>query len=636
MQTRALTVSNPKEQAEARSRLLRAAVSIVVERAPDHDMATVFNAFLTHVAKDNNLDLTRPIHVARAEAIIAVTLNLGLEIHAGEDANKAALALFKKPIPVFKLGERTVAELRNRIAKVIKKAVISVKSGRKYKYYGVTDTETEQQLAEWNQGQLTDHPLLPPATRSEIQRIELVLDRVEQEIRLSRKVNWLDIFGRNQGTCNFAAEHFRRPKQHILNPAGGVWRPFVTSLVAKVLTSTWDKSRFFLGNQAQINLERYLVITEDALREILELVMFEPEEINRKAIEAAAKITAAALNQTDRWNVNSVFSSNCNDEEIHEILDLAAQALESFAHDARAFYLAIASVERPSRAELDRFWRSRLLLHNDSATRPLQDRLNEEEALHHQPWKRLPDTRNLTEVLSCIAGFAVWPIEERIGFVSEYNFERVVTKERDFEDAAKLLLKIFELICDLEGDQNDYVQMIAEQIDWRSRSKLVAEICRLAKSELFNDQLNWISTQTQWNKEALNNLNCGNVYGVGLGPAIQAIGHNLNENDWRNLTPVGMGPSTERVGIFFSALDDQQRVRFVVSLDTMRMGGYLDGLPIKQILELFAPIAARIKSDPEYKKEFERWYGGFAGSYSNQLRLKNPEADRALNDLLNN
>ncbi|MFH1315363.1 MAG: DUF6178 family protein [Candidatus Uhrbacteria bacterium] len=634
MQTRALTVANPKEQAEAKSRLLRAAISLIIERVPNHDLTHILQAFLEYVAKRDNFDLTRPNQMTRAEAIIIVTLNLGLEVHANNNVNKAAKALYKKPVLVFQLGEKTVADLKTRIAKVVKQAVVPVKVHKRYKYYGVTDAETEQQLANWNSGQLSEHSILPLANLSEIQLIEQVLDRVEQEVCLSRKVNWYEILGRSRGICHFAAKYFLRSRRETINPAGGIWRPFVTSLVAKVLTSTWGNSNIQLGNLAQLNLERYLVITEEALREILDLVMFEPEKISQQAIPAAVKITTAAMDSTIHWHEHGVFSDKCNQDEVREILGLASQALERFATDARTFYLAVTSVDQPSRAELDRFWRSRLLLHNETATRPLQARLDEEVALHHQPWQKLPKTRNLAEVVSCIAGFTVWPIAEQVRFATEYDFERTIAREGQLDQVVNQLNKIFQLVSELDSDHNNYVQMIIERINWSSRVNLVVELCKRSKADQRSAEMDWISSHTKWNKQALFELSRENIYGIGLGPAIVAMREQLNETDWREIMPVGMGPSNELIKVFFMALNEEQRARFIVMLDTTRFSSILNRFSIKELEEVFAPIVRRLKSDPGYKKEFNHWYDGNTNSYSQQIRLRDPEKDYALLNLL--
>ncbi|MDP2631301.1 MAG: DUF6178 family protein [Candidatus Uhrbacteria bacterium] len=618
-----LVVVNPEERAHQKSELLRNALERLAERGVEVEFASALETLTLHVIRRESFDQRNPRLVNRAKGIVIVTLNLALEYATKGDVEKAANALRKNSLEkIFLIGEKKVQELIVRIEKVFNASYIRVVIDRKVAYYGISDAQTESRLRDWHDGHISDHNHLPPATMAEIQPILDTLDRVEREIYLAKKVDWDTVL--SPVVNDFAARFFCREKRTEKSEAGGIWLPFLASLMVNALTAGYgvsaSGSSYRLGSGRGVDL--YLMLQDSAIVEFLELVMFEYEALPRRAPSAAAKIATSAFKK--HGPEANVFCKPCTDKEVFEILAMAAVAMNAVAEKVRDFYMGVTSVAEPTHTELDRFWRTQLFIHS---TVNVADRLIQSNVKAKRPWENLSETKNLSDVARLIVGFQAWPTEEQISFLKTFDVNQRFCATPGKGDKIKAIFGIWKSLRGSPTDPNYSSLFTRKCIDWTNKSSLVVAMCKYEDiAEGYLNLIAEVAGLVDWTYPmVLDAFACGHRWHQVSKVALRKTLAFLNDENWIHLIEVANNSeSSVFVGDLIDLMDESIRSRHFLRLRAGYVAISMFGWSANRIVAFFEPLFIAKRHDAEFRSDFVHWEEGIGRKSSFLLREGTP------------
>ncbi|MFH1631525.1 MAG: DUF6178 family protein [bacterium] len=621
----AIQVMDAHEQAKQKSAFLRLAIERIEESGAELDIADELQKCVVRVVQREGFDQRNPGLMKRAEAIVYVTVNLGLEYATKGNIDKAVTGLSRNPLSAFfQIGEKHVAELHRRVEQVRHDALISFVIDKKRRFYGVTDAGTEAQLTQWAEGRLSDHPVLPPATMAELQYVVDVLDRVEREIALAKKVDWLEAL--NPELNSFAARYFRRKTRNQSNPAGGVWNPFLASLMVNAMTSGWGTrvSGGFGGlDRAGRAAEEQILLIDRSVREFLEIIMFDYEQLLSRVPEASAKIAKAAfLKETSVLSGGyglskvvgmTIFAKKCSEAEVHEIIAMAGKALQGVADRVRDFYMGVESVDEPQHEEIDSFWRSQLFIHS---TVEVSRRLDEEEMKAKRPWETVDKVDALKDLVKHLKAFHKWPEDARRKFLDTFDFDVCLSKKMDLAKKAELVMEFWSILqgSKHQGERNDATLVTAERIDWTSQASLVLELCKSTDAKGCVNYIYSAAQKVDWTPQRILTFMDPLIAWEGyqaLSAALHKDGGKLSLDEWTRLidgTATKNGP--EAFLRVWNAMPEEYQLELILKTRPNWVSSYFNDLDPKKASAFFRKLLQERSKDPEYRREFYLWYSG--------------------------
>ncbi len=585
-----LATTRPEDQARAKSRLLTQAVEQIVASGAELDLSVAFRDILGHIIRANGLDQRDSGATAKAQAIAIVTLNLGLEYAAKGDVNKAVTALSRNPAQkIYAVGEKVVTELQKRVADVWSAAVISVRHRTGTVFYGVTDQATEDLMVRWATKGLSDHPFLPPGTLDEIETIKATLNRVERETQLAHKVNWAEILS-DGDTTRFTAELFLRPSNEVTNPLGGIWKPFLLSIITQAMTRGWER-----------NQKRLAFVDRDTIVEFVELVTFDFNRVGERAASAAMHIERVATKQEGR-----LFKEACTTEEVQEIFAFAQSSMDEHAREARRFCFEAEDLDAVSEADLDRFWRERLFL---SSNVPYDVRV----AGSDRSWQQLPQAKTLAALKGVVKNFAKWPPEQRENFFASTKLDPMLDAITEINKQVAELNALCQTLDPSEKNPVYAIELIRRTIDWSERLDLLLAWRFKARGAHAEKVEREAGALVRWTMAKIRLLYGARALNAFLGQAVRQIGSGLTEPEWTEIILLASADSTSPTEDVWRTMDEERQRRDFMKFRAQAFSIMLGRWEWAAVRDFFEPIFKARANDPKFTAAFKDWLDGGAG-----------------------
>lgn len=572
MSNTALATTRPEDQAKEKSRLLQEALLRISELGLELDIATGIEKILIHIVHDYAFDRMDVQTQAKAQGIAIVTINLGLEYATKGDVDKAVAALTKNPVEkIFLIGKKLSDELLTRVRTTWEQAAIESNATLLRGAYGITDKATEAQLVRWIEHGVSDHPFLPIGTMAEYNAVKSVLDRVERETVLAQKVQWSEVFA--DADSRFTADIFRRGAKLTPNPLGGIWKPFLLSLITQAMTGGWTR-----------NQRRLAFVDREAIVEFVELVTFEFRKLHERAGLAAERLAEIAM-QT------GVFKTACSRAEIEEMFGFAQAWMEELSTEAKTFCFAAEDLDAVTDIEVDRFWRTRLFL---SSHVPYNVRMAESS----EPWKQLPKATTFAALRRVLKDFPHWPESERERMLETFKLDPLLDAITGVDKQAE---ELYALPITTE--------LATRTITWTHRSKLLMALRRHAEHGRFHETVQAIATCVQWDYDQIVPL-FGTTERDFIGSAIRSCTPPLSQEQWEDAcrrATADHGTSVEEV---WSAMDDAQQEALFMHFTARAVSAAMNKWPIARVETFFRKVIGEMHSDRPRTLAFERWFKG--------------------------
>jgi hypothetical protein len=537
----ALTIHRPQERAHEKSALLQLALQRIAQQNASLDFDNAATGLIARIFAERGFTQRSERHTAIAQAIIIVRINLGLDRATGGDVEKAVRALSQNPIEkIYLLGEKTVADLRERAVTVWKSAVVSVRTrfDRSARYYGVTDEETERLLEKWATKGLEDENGLPPSTMEAIDKIAETLKRVETETRLAKNVNWATILqgSGEYGFTTFAATAFKRGARNARNICGGVWPVFLISVLANILTADDETEKRDIG------IRCFVYLTPSRLEKFISLVLYEPESIAERRIRISVGFSKIAF-RSDSVS-QDVFHTALDGTAVQdELLPMLARALQRFAGQVREVFFGANSgkAEQAQDTGFDAVWSTRFFLTSQANT---NHRLHVLDVAKHKPWERADAIQNIEQLSQWLMAFRHWPEDKQVLVFQSGVLQRVLTVSPFRRNASGTIIRetmdrsgehFMQMLGSLRSGGTDFLPMFREM-----RAKEMHPDWITVGSILLKDDIAWfvlLASKPKWTLQALRDFfDRGHQYHEELTFVIlQTVAEKLDTGSWREI-----------------------------------------------------------------------------------------------------
>lgn len=619
----ALTVHRPQERAREKSALLQLALQRIARQGETLDFENAAERLIARVFSERGFSRRVERHLSLAQAIVIVRINLGLDRATGGDVEKAVGALTKNPIEkIYLLGEKTVAELHERATKLWRSALVAVQTRYDHgpRYYGVTDEQTESSLETWVSKGFNDDNDLPPATMEEVRTITEVIDRVETEVKLAKKVNWdaiLDGSG-TYGFTVFASTAFKRASRHERCCNGGVWPVFLISLIANVLTDTAYGIVDSTAKEAGSGIRRFVYASPGVLETFIQLMLYEPERIVEEHIRITVGVSKIAF-RSDRTN-SEVFQKELSEKELQELLQMIGPTLQRFANKIREILFG----KKDARAEsqkvvgFDEAWNLHLFLLSPTSS---DYRLRVLDASRQKPWERAGAIKDIEQLNQWLMTFKHWPDDKHaVAFESgvlprvlasspfERNASGVITRERVTQPGRHFV----QALEALRTDSIDYLPVFREMQaggispDW------------ITVGSTFADRdASWLAqlaSKPKWTTSAVHTFfDRGHSHNSELTSAIlQTLASELRAEDWRELAERCRASGS--AAAVWNTMPEDVRVETLFSFSSSLIGGLLGRQTVEEVVKIVQEALVKWQQRTESPKLLEIWFRGAYGS----------------------
>lgn len=587
-----LVSARPEEQARAKSRLLNSAIERIRESGGELDLTAGLQAILVHIIRDRKFDQLDAQTLPKAQAIAIVTTNLGLEYATKGDVDKAVLALTRNPIEkIFTIGEKLNDELQVRVGKVLAKAVLSVRFANITTYLGVTDATTEAQLTVWHKKGVSDHAYLPLSTIEEYETVTKTLDRVERELYLASKVDWQEVFA-DYGASRFTLEIYRRQNKESCNHLGGVWKPFLLSLIVQAMTGGWSR-----------NTRRLAFIDRQAVVEFVDLVTFEFNRVSERANTAAERILKVAHHKHER-----LFKDACSKSEVEEIFALVSGWMNDLASEAKRFCFGLDDLETASDVEVDRFWRTRLFLSSDV---PYAVRVAESAEL----WRQLPQVKTLAALTRVVKDLALWPEGERENFLANTKIDPLLDAIPAEKQSAALYL-FWRALGD-ERASAVYALTVVERglINWTERFDLLLALRNETDYGRFIVAVNAAARRVRWDLDRVGKLKERRAFGAFIGTAFRELKPNLDNRERQQVITLAGSETLGAVDQIWSELTETERARDLFMFTGRDVSRLMMDWKWEAVEAFFRPLLAARAGEGDFRQQFVLWLDGRSRSH---------------------
>lgn len=597
-----LATSRPEDQARAKAEFLYRAIQQIAQVGVEIDLATGLTAVLARVTRAFNLSQRDPLYTPKAQAIAIVTINLGLEYATGGDLDKAIKALTRNPIEmIYAIGEKVTDELRKRVIQVQADAFVSARRDNGVTiYFGVTDQATETQLQNWVIKGLCDHPFLPVGSMTEVNVINAVLDRVVRETALAKKIGWNQILGSDSEAARFSSKIFARRHKDESNTQGGIWKPFLLTLIMQAMTDGWNRNRNSIA-----------FVDRHAIIEFLDLVNNHFDEINDRAGLAIMRITQVATRK-----YGDIVRSAFTPDEIEEIFSFAQSCLFELSEQAQAFYAAHNDEEILNVEVVDRFWRERLFL---SSTIPYDVRIAESSAA----WEKASQMKTLAALTRLVRDFKSWPVEAQIKFFKELNLNPLIDGIDRADAQAKALYELFKA---LEANETSFANtrtVVLQGINWSQRINLLIALQQEEAFKRFGPAIVAAAELINWNFQQILALRQNNASRAYLGAALRHVDTPLTEGQWAKVYELASSDCGFSIAQVWGAISKEQQNRDFMKFTAREFSSMASVWTWEKVRDFFEPILKLHGTSQAFREQFRNWYAGLTNRSYEFIPSKN-------------
>ena len=591
MDSYSLATAKPEDQARAKARLLYEALQQIASSGAELDLSSGLNAILARVTRAFGLSQRDPLYTAKAQAIAIVTINLGLEYATGGDLNKAVNALTRNPIEaIYAIGEKISTELRDRVIQVQADAFVTIRRDScASTYYGVTDSQTETQLSNWVTKGLSEHQFLPISSMVEINAIKAVLERVMLETALAKKIDWSHVLGEQTEEARFSAKLFARVRKDTYSIRGGVWKPFLLSIIMQAMTEGWIRNK----NQLAF-VDRFAVI------EFLDLVNNHFDEISGRANLAIYRITQVATRK-----YGDVVRISYTPNEIEDIFSFAQSCLYELSQQARDFYAEKTDAEILNAEVIDRFWRDRILL---SSTVPYDVRIAESGAA----WEKLSQMKTLTALTHLVKGFQHWPIAEQERFSAIIDLNSMLDAIGSPSDQSKALYELWQALGPVEKTIGTARSIILNCINWTKRTNLLVALYDGADYRHYANAITEGAGLADWNFDQILSLQKNNAGRAFLEIALRCVSTTLTQEQWNKIYELASSDCGLSIEQAWNAMGADRQAKDFMKFNARDFAILILNWQWNKVKSFLEPIFVANEKDPEFHKQFRYWYQGGA------------------------
>jgi hypothetical protein len=602
----ALVLSSLESVLGARIQTLR----VLKDRDPDWftQQSEYLPQALLLVAQHFGLHAQKQQDPQRAMAMTLILINYILECQSTQwllekksdrDPFDVAMALWRKyPMDVLVRSaisrrEALLADLRETWTQ----ARIHVRDEWRDDWYGITDAETETALVSFLSRALTDVQGLPIGTAEEDRAIRELLARVKEETRLARLIAWSDILNLAD-VGKFAATQFRRHHPLEPHPVGGVWRPFLCSVLANIMGKGWEVTMRYHTSSGS-GTELFVCVDLRTMKLFLHRLMLEPESLPTPA-EVAAKFAILTIQRRGK-----IFLQACTEADMYLILEMAQQAFAHMTQNARTFYLkTVKNIDDVDDAELMTFWGHRLIAYIPAFDRLL---LDENRMRLEEPWKRVREIRSWESLGDAVARFDLWPPEERERFVRTFKIEPLLHRVHRTEEDALGLMRVWAGMRQAEQNAQLAIRLMTA-CSWERRSALVIDLCGRTECISFLEELRAMVQRVAWSFRTIPQLLCLPTSPYILGDALRVVAPNYTSAQWRALIHPSCAHAQEDALIIWNHLPYALRLLFYTDFYPQYVAAWFLTQPTEVFETFFTQVLAQ--KNAQVREAHIQWVKG--------------------------
>lgn len=595
-----------------RTALLRAVAAKLNEDGITFD-PNILESLASRVMTQRGFNMNNPHHVLKAQAAVMLMLNYALTVivqtkiekdGSGETIAIAVKALTKNPIPaIFALGEKRHAELVARAAKLVRENVIEFSDHDGKHYYGIVGAQHESNLSRWSQGQLSDTPDLPLASIEEERPITDALYVIEETIRLGKMVDWKLLFN-SKPISDFAIAHFARPSRNVPSPLGGMWQPFLVSLMTKVLTG--HSGRQLIGtHDARNAMLRLVFVDAETVAKFVDMLTADRPELERRAPEFAFTVAKIVIRPPSDMRL---LKQEGTEEDFRRIIAMAQEVITELSRDAWAFLYSVVDTEQPTDREVDDFWRGRLLLHVEFSWEERQRRREEAYADMHQPWvDAARRCRSFGDAVRMTVGFTRWPQAERRRFVEQIDVAGMMTFHQRSYAKAKDLYDFWLHMLKAVPD-GTLLEILVHRTPWEGHAMVLAIMAKEHPCEPLMPYLKQAMTRTCWSLEAIQAL----IGSIGTAPLLPTAFSQAtvrpSKQLWSKLIATNTVNFPAMSAALWDAMTPEEREVHLLEFASHHVAFILMRSTPDEAVSIIDPMFARAAASSENLVLYRRWF----------------------------
>lgn len=471
------------------------------------------------------------------------------------------------------------------------------------RWYGITDPETEAALHTAITRELLDLKGFPIGTYEEEISLRDMIARVKEETRLAKLVHWMLVIS-PKDVSKFAAAQFVRRDPRIPNPIGGLWRPFLCSMLINAMGDGWGESRrCHVEWKGASGTERFVCVDLKTTKLFLHRLMLEPDLLPSSESVAEKFATVAFQKHGD------VFKEACSEKDFYAILKMAGLAFEQMVKETREFYLKVVKdIERVEDIELLLFWGHRLFAYMPGFDHFL---LDENRTRLEEPWKHVKNIRDLEQLADAVARFDLWPPEERERFADTFALEPLLRSHRYATKDAEALVRIWS---GMRRADVAYSLKLTVRCRWGERSELALCLCEKTESAFCDVEMREVVRRVEWT-----HLTIPKVIGSPLSYLVLAdilrvgtAGYPLES--WRRLIGTANINSQEETLIIWEHLSCDLRKKLYTEFRQDHLAAWFLVKPSQMFRDFFEEILQN--ADAETIRAHVLWTHGISNSHT--------------------
>jgi|GEM_PF-5974464 len=473
------------------------------------------------------------------------------------------------------------------------------------RWYGITDMETEVTFVSMVSRELIDAQGYPIGTHEEERSIRELMTRVKEETRLANMIDWSLVLDPDD-VSKFVAAQFLRSTPMNPHPAGGVWRPFLCSLLVNAMGGGWDHTRRCHVNHAS-GTELFVCVDLYTMKRFLHRVMLEPESLPSPA-EVAAKFATLTFQRRGK-----IFKEICNEQDLYALLEMAQQAFEHMTSRTREFYFKVVKdIEHVDDAELMTFWGHWLFAYIPAFGDLL---LDENRARLEQPWREIHKIRSLEQLADRVARFDLWPKEEQEKFIQTFKLEPLLRTVQHVSKDVEAFIRIWTGMRKAEAGAENTLRLIAA-CRWYQRSALVIEMCHKSECGFFVEELHAITRRVRWTHQTIPKIIGTFLSSYILADVLELGTREYSQNSWRTLIVGANAHSQEEALIIWDHLSDEQRKVLYTNFYPQHLAAWFLVKPSQVFRDFFEKILEEASRDPDACTRHIRWVKGILHQHS--------------------
>jgi len=574
-----------------------------------------FPRALTLVAERFRLHIEKQSDPKRALAITLILLNYILECQTAQwleekkslrDPADISMAFWRK-FPASTLITSAVQRL-NLLIEDIRETWFQARidiAGEPIRWYGITDAATETILASLTTRQLMDAQGFPIGTYEEDHYYRELLARVKEETRLAKMVDWSVVL-RPFDISKFASLQFLRHSPLIPNPAGGVWHPFLCSLMVNAMGGGWDVvRRFHVGKAVASDTERFVVVDLKTMARFLQRIVFEPE-ILPSPVAVSVNLTKIFIRRD-----NAIFLKECGTEDINALLAMAGGAFQTMGEQARKFYLKeVKNIDAPDDAELMQFWGHLMFSYV-----PFDDLLLDQNRTNlEQPWRHLQETRSLEQLADAVVRFDLWPPEERERFSKTFLLEPLLRNVAHVHEDVDALLRIWTGMRRADNPL-DNIRSLIKRCFWERRSALAMELCGNDRSCFCVEETREVVRRIRWTFRTIPQILKTPAARYVLKDILDVGTTEYTVNNWETLLMESNHLSEDIGLIIWDHLPPALRPELYLALRPDYLAAWFLVQPSEVFQTFFEQVLRRIEKNEKAKAHHVAWCLGLKSSH---------------------